>query len=502
MKRIYFLLILSFIIGLSACEDNLDLVPISDMSASGFYTSETGFEQGINGIYQALSSYPERQFHLSDVRSDNIYGVGSMGVRAHEPVNNFALTLTTNDYMKEAWDSNFEGIMRANTVLDNLSEEYVQDETTRNQFEGEAKFLRALFYFDLVKYFGPLPIIDKLVTPEETLETGRSPVANVYDLIVSDLETAAQLLPASYDSKNIGRATSYAAKALLARVLLTRSGPVLHPDGPCLGTGEYSEALSLLNEVISGPYAMLDDYAATFDLLNENNTDIIFDIQYEMGGLGIGCAYPGELAGASYWKSVGYPYAIGLETKDVSFDLINSYDTINDVRFAFNVQMGYIEESNGQYVEDPVTIKFSRPDPSTWGSDRFDFGINFPIIRFTDVLLMKAECILQGASGTQSEVDQIINDVRLRAGLNDPVSNATLNDLLEERRKEFLGEGLRWHDLVRTGKVLDLMNAWIPVEDVADQMRKSINADHIIYPIPIEQMEVKEGLYTQNKGYE
>ena len=154
---------------------------------------------------------------------------------------------------------------------------------------------------------------------------------------------------------------------------------------------------------------------------------------------------------------------------------------------SYYVQMGYIESSNGQYVEDPVTIKFSRPDPSTWGADRFDFGINFPVIRYTDVLLMKAECILQGASGSQTEVDQIINKVRERAGLDDPISGATINDLLEERRKEFLGEGLRWHDLVRTGKVLDVINAWIPVEDVAGQMRSSINADHIIYPIPLER---------------
>ncbi|WP_346860177.1 RagB/SusD family nutrient uptake outer membrane protein [uncultured Draconibacterium sp.] len=501
MKKNIIILLALFIVGLTACEDELNQVPISAISSNGFFTDETGFEQAINGVYASLSSYPERQFHLSDVRSDNIYGVGSMGVRAHEPVNNFALTLATNEYMKEAWNTNYEGIMRANTVLDNLTADLVPDDTKRNQFEGEAKFLRALFYFDLIKYFGPVPLIDHLVTPAEALEIGRNSVSEVYELIISDLQDAAQLLPTSFTGENIGRATSYAAKGILARVYLTRSGPALNTDGPCLGTNDYSNALSLLNDVIGGPFDMLDDYASTFDLLNENNSDIIFDIQYQKGGLGVGCAYPGELAGSAYWRSVGYPYAIGLETKDVSFDLINSYDTINDTRFAFNVQMGYVDESNGQYVEDPVTIKFSRPDPATWGADRFDFGINFPILRYTDVLLMKAECILQGASGTQADVDKIINDVRNRVGL-ESISNATLNDLLEERRKEFLGEGLRWHDLVRTGKVLDVMNAWIPVEDVADQMRKSINADHIIYPIPQEQMDVKEGLYSQNKGYE
>ena len=499
MKKIYILLSI-IVFGLVACEEELNQVPISAISSDGFFTNETGFEQAVNGIYQALSSYPERQFHLSDVRSDNIYGVGSMGVRPHEPVNNFALTLATNEYMSEAWDTNFEGIMRANTVLDNISEESIPDATKRNQFEGEAKFLRALFYFDLVKYFGPVPVIDHLTSPTEALEIPRSPVADVYDLIISDLQEAGDLLPSSYSDGDIGRATSYAAKGILARVYLTRSGPILHPDGPCMGTNEYSQALSLLNEVISGPYSMLDDYAATFDLTNENNSDIIFDIQYVSGGLGVGAAYPGEIAGSAFWRAAAYPYAIGLETKDVSYDLINSYGP-DDLRFAFNVQIGYTDPSNNEYVEDPVCTKFSRTDPSTWGGDRFDFGINFPVLRFTDVLLMKAECILQGASGTQEEVDQIISDVRERGDMP-AVSNANLDDLLEERRKEFLGEGLRWHDLVRTGKVLDVMNAWIPVEDVAGQMRQSINADHIIYPVPLSQMDVKKGLYTQNKGYE
>jgi len=499
MKKIYILLSV-LVFGLVACEDELNQVPISEISADGFFQNEKGFEQAINGTYEALSTYPERQFHLSDVRSDNIYGVGSMGVRSHEPVNNFAFTLATNEYMEEAWQNNYKGILRANTVLDNLSASAVPDDAKRNQFEGEAKFLRALFYFDLVRYFGPVPLIDKLVSPTEALSIPRTPVSEIYDLIVQDLQDAIGLLPASYPAGQIGHATSYAAKGILARVYLTRSGPKLHPDGPCLATNEYSQALSLLNEIIAGPFDMLDDYAMTFDLTNENNSDIVFDIQFASGGQGVGASYPGELAGSNFWKAAGYPYAIGLETKDVSYDLINSYGE-NDSRLDFNVQISYIDPTNGQTVEDPVCTKFSRTDPSTWGADRFDFGINFPVLRFTDVLLMKAECILQGANGTQTEVDQIVSDVRARGGLP-AVSNVTLDDLLEERRKEFLGEGLRWHDLVRTGKVLDVMNAWIPVEDVEGQMRQSIDYKHIIYAIPQSEMDVKKGLYTQNEGYE
>jgi hypothetical protein len=113
--------------------------------------------------------------------------------------------------------------------------------------------------------------------------------------------------------------------------------------------------------------------------------------------------------------------------------------------------------------------------------------------------MMKAECILQGAAGSQSEVDDIVSEVRMRAGL-DPVSNVTLEILMEERRKEFAAESLRWDDLVRTGMVLDVMNAWIAVEDDSDQILP-VTENSIIYPVPQNQLDVKQGLYQQNPGY-
>jgi hypothetical protein len=122
------------------------------------------------------------------------------------------------------------------------------------------------------------------------------------------------------------------------------------------------------------------------------------------------------------------------------------------------------------------------------------------VLLYTDVLLMKAEAILQGAAGTQAEVDELVNQVQVRAGLP-AVSNVTLGQLMEVRRREFAAEGLRWHDLVRSGLVLEKMNAWIPTEDVRNQMRKPIDANQIIYPVPQSEMDVKRGLYQQNPGY-
>ncbi|GAB3526319.1 RagB/SusD family nutrient uptake outer membrane protein [Pontibacter brevis] len=484
-------------VGLISCEEELDQAPLSDASAANFYRDAADFQQAVNGIYAQLRPYPDRHFNLSEIRSDNMYATTEIGVREHEPINNFVNTLETNSLVISAWNENFNGIMRANTVLDRLNVSAVPDDAQRNQFEGEASFLRALYYFDLVRLYGKVPVYNTSVSPAQALEVPRSPVPEVYDLIVSDLNTAIQTLPASYGAANRGRATSWAAKSLLALVHLTRSAPTYGIEGPGLAVNEYAEALTLLNDVINnGPYSWVEDYSNIFAYTNENNPDIVFDIQFLSGGLGTGGTYPGTMAPNSYFNAVGIPFPAGLETKPLSNDLIEAYPA-EDVRLGVAVQQGFTDEF-GNSDPRPFFRKFL--DEDRYGLDRFDWGINFPIIRYTDVLMMKAEAILQGAPGTQAEVDEIVNRVRARAGL-EPVSGVTLDMYLEERRREFAGEGHRWHDLVRTGKVIEVMNEWLPTEDTRNVMANSLDPNYIIYPIPFSQLQVKEGLYQQNPGY-
>lgn len=497
MKKINIIVFLIASLGWSACEDELNQIPLSSATTANFYRNASDFEQAVNGVYNALRSYPNRAFFLSENRSDNLYGVGSAGVRDWEPINNFYPTISSNVYVSDAWNSDYLGIFRANTVLQFLSPEKVTDQTLRNRFEGEARFLRAFFYFDLVRCFGSVPLIDHTVTPTEVLSIGQSPVSEVYDLIISDLETAISLLPESYTTANIGRATSHAARGILALVYLTRSGPSYGIEGPGMATNEYGKALTLLNEIIaSNKYTFLDDYASIFAYNNENNAEVIFDVEYQSGQLGIGGTYPGEMAPASYFSTIGLPFPIGLEILPVANDLLDKYST-DDIRKDFNFQLGYTEP-NGNVETRAFERKWIEDDG--YGLDRFDWPINFIVLRYTDILMMKAECILQGATGTQQEVDDIVNQVRDRAGETTTVTNVTLDELLEERRKEFAGEGLRWHDLVRTGKAIDVMTTFVANEDVKDQMNVPTN-DMIIYPIPQNQIDVKKGLYQQNEGY-
>jgi hypothetical protein len=504
MKKYIFHSILAASLALmaSACEDVLDQAPISNLGSNGYYRNENDFNLAVAGAYSTLRTYPQRQFDLFELRSDNIYAAGI--VRDHTNINNFVTTLATTPFIQAQWNENYSGIARANTVLEKITPELIGDEALYNQFVGEMKFLRALLYFDLVRTYGAVPKVDKLISPNEALDLGRSAPSEIYgSLIIPDLEDAIEKLPASYSGTSIGRATSWAAKALLARVYLTRSGPDYGIQGPGLNSNEYSQALALLNDIVNnGPYEWVNDYASIFNYDNENNPDIVFDVELVSGGAG--SEYPALMYPQYYGTDMGIPYAGGVapdSPKEVSINLVNSFDTVNlnDVRRDVFMTDGWTNPTTGLFVASPFVSKFLNLTVAKSLADRFDFPINFPVIRYTDVLMMRAEAMLK-TGGAQTEVDAIVNDVRTRAGIP-TVSNVTYEQLMEERRREFAGEGLRWHDLVRSGLVKTVMDAWLPTEDASNQMPEVLDINQIIYPVPFNQIDVKKGLYQQNPGY-
>lgn len=498
MKKIIYFLILSVAI-LSSCTDDLDLTPISSATTETFYQSTNDFLQGVNAIYNDLRTYPDRQLNLSETRSDNLYAVSDGGVRDWEGINSFHKTIAGNTYIAEAWLTDFNGIYRANVILDKLATNgsVIPDETLRKRFEGEARFLRAFFYFDLVRLFGKVPLIESPTSVSDALSITRAEVADVYTLIISDLQFAVNNLPASYTSANIGRATKYAAQGILALVYMTRSGSTYNINGPGLNTNEWSQALTLLNSIISsGKYSFLSSYSSIFSYSNENNAEVVFDVQFVTGLSPVnGGTFAPILVPDSYFQSQGKAAQGGLTIRPISDILVSSYET-DDVRKSFCIKQGYTY--NGVTEDRPFFVKYV--NMSSVPTNRLDWPINFIVLRYTDVLMMKAECILHGASGTQSEVDAIVNQVRQRAGLTTNLSNVTLAQLMAERQKEFAAEGSRWHDLVRSGLVTTVMPDWITKIDVQGQIQ-SFQTDYIIYPIPQSEIDVKDGLYEQNPGY-
>jgi starch-binding outer membrane protein, SusD/RagB family len=506
-KTLYIILGFS-VVFLSACTKELEQSNPSAVTVNNFYTNSNDFLQSVNGVYNRLRSYPDEALWMGEMRSDNIAAT-SDGNRDWQGINDFSPNLTTTAFIVSRWNNDFNGIYNANSVLDALNSKgsNIPDSSLRDRFRAECRFLRAFFYFDLVRGYGKVPILDKAYSPAQSATIGRSPVADVYNFISADLQYAADNLPGSYSGADIGRATKWAAKAFLGLMYLTKSGPTYNVEGPGLNSNEYDKALTQFNDIINaGPFQFLSSYPSIFSYTNENNKEVIFDVQFM--STNNGADYPSQLVPGAYWSGLGlsgYDNGYGSATYNVSKSLVQSFKvsagTSVDIRDTFSINHGWALSRTT-----PNVLDTSRPflkkyiDVARRGTNRADWPINFIVMRYTDVLMMKAECILHGAAaGSQSEVNAIVNKVRARAGVGAVNGDVSLDMLMEERRREFVGEGKRWNDLVREGKAVTTMNAW-----KADDGITSINTvipDFIIYPVPQEEILAAPGLYKQNPGY-
>jgi hypothetical protein len=506
MKKIFNTSIIIFTILVASCTKDLNQIPISSATTATFYKQPSDFIQGVNAVYSNLRGMPDQAAILSETRSDNIYGV-SVTVRDWDPINDFSSGIAAISYVETQWRSDFNGIFKANTILGQLATNgsFVGNKTLANRLQAEATFLRALFYFDLVKYYGGVPIVTTAITADQANTIARSPVSDVYKLIISDLQYAMANLPNSYTGVDVGRATKWAAEAMLAQVYMARSGPTYGISGPGLASNEWNLALPLLQDIITnGGFVFNPSYSGIFAYANQNptvNKEAVFDVMY-VGGLSpvVGASFVWDLAPQNYFNSfpTGNSIAEGtLEIIPVSNDLLTDYEA-GDVRKAFSIYTaGYTYQ--GSTETRPFFKKYLDIThiPTT---SRFDWSMNFIWTRYTDILMCKAECILNGATGgTQADVDAIVNQVRARAGLV-PKTNVTLAQLFDERRKEFADEGTRWFDLQRSGNLLNVMNAWIAKEDVQKRINPVV-ANYVLYPVPQTQLDAKPGLYAQNPGY-
>jgi hypothetical protein len=502
MKRLFLLITAACSLALGGCEKDLDQAPISNGSVPEFYKTATDFDQAMTAVYSTLRGYPDREVILSELRSDNMYGVSSLGSRDWDPINNFSASLLViNPYVADAWSSDYLTIFRANTLLDQLATNGAVAGSLRTRYEAEAKFIRAFMYLDLVRKFGRVPVIDKALTPAQVATVPRSDVQKVYDLIIGDLQTAVANLPTTYTAANLGRPTKYAAEGILALTYLTRSGPTYGITGPGLASNEYSLALPLLNDIIAnGGRSVLPSYANVFAYNNENNAEVIWDIQYiSNASLGLGGSFPNIVIPDAFYTLSGLSYGAGsVEIKPCSNDLINTSYATTDTRKAFNIQPGYT------YMGITETRSFYKKyfSAAGKGANRNDWGINYIVLRYADILMMKAECQVRGIGGSAADAAALLTPIRTRAS-QPAYTTVDLPTLMEERRREFAGENLRWNDLVRSGLALTTMNAWALKDDggSAPKITRPITADLLLYPVPQNELSAAPGLYEQNRGY-
>ena len=344
------------------------------------------------------------------------------------------------------------------------------NESLKNRYKGEAKFLRSLMYFNLIRIYGDVPLVlSDISSPKESFEYSRESISNIYTQIINDLQDSENWLPTSYtDNSDIGRATSMAAKSLLGHIYLTRK--------------EYGKAVEMFQEVAeSNIHGLLTNYQDIFDAANSNNEEIIFAVQYArgmdpaQGNPLVNRAWPNESVGNDPLLRLGGGYLL------MTDDLDNAFEE-GDLRKAMN-NYDFITGYERKYV-------FTRKYWDIHMVDKLDSGCDYIIYRYADILLMLAEA--QNELNHPDEALKYLKLIRTRAGLetDDNLGNSQSSMRLaleNERRIELNNEGHRWFDLVRTDRVIPIMNAHFQ-DNTLDHHQIgtscSIEEYELIFPLP------------------
>ncbi len=502
MKRYIFILTVFAAIA-SSC--NLDKAPYSEVAAAVYVKDASSVNNLVTGVYNGLYDVLYNEWAMTDLRSDNVRmrGTGSTSSDT-KLIEQFDqnVVLTANAWVQDYWDASYVVINRANNVLENLG--VVDDKVLHARFEGEARFLRAWMYFNLVRLWGPVFIVEKKTGADEARHMQRSPAETVWDFIEKDLEAVVdgELLPAAVPASETGRADLKTAKAMLAKVYATRYKP---------GDDKYALGLKLLGEVLeecgnpmSG--AALVPYAEIFDTGNEYNPEIIFAVRYRSGKLGIGSPFTTLYAPINNGGNVavGAPkhYNYPSDNLIAAFNA-GGTDLRKDVCLRetyYNSTTGlWVEGANGRYCN-----KFIDPAMTS----EFDAENDFPVIRLADVMLLWAE-MSNEISGPGADALARLNAVRERAGIapysTDQLASKYLfrQAVRNERRLELAFENQRWMDLMRWGVAVATVNAYLESEAFYagyDYIVNPISEWQTLLPIPVSVTNINKTV-AQNPGY-
>lgn len=495
IKKLFtYILITGASVSFMSCnEDLIDINPLTNNTANSFYADENQMNQAVMAVYNAYMPIPvSSNWYLSEVRSDNTLEINGGGAqRDWADIGFFTATSQTGAFAT-AWTNLYSVVYRANLVLANGVK--FEGSAKVNQYQAEARYFRALAFFDLVRFWGDVPLVIRPLSIAEAKAMPRTAKADVYKQIVEDLVFASTNLPDVYATADKGRATKYAAKSILGRVYLTMAGyPLKQTDKLALAKKELADVIAKESAYFTFP----TNYRDLFTVAGENKSNP-FEVQYLSGGVGLGSSVPGV-------QAFQYPSQWSAFTPIDGFDgqpeptLLSSYAS-TDVRKAATLDSGYVEIKTGASSNRIQFTKFLEKGYAGMINNR-DYPTNFPVIRYNDVLLMYAE-ILNEESGPTAEAVAILN--RIRTFAKAPKVNPTTKEefrlaIEKERRIEFAAEGLRWHDLVRTGRAIEVMNAFVIRN--AYKMAKPVNENDLYYPIPQSEMLINPGFWQQNAGY-
>lgn len=473
------LLLTSFMF--SSCEDDLNVDPRDVKSEDDILNDPDNAIQLANGVYAKLLDYNINSFSwigITSITSDDADKGSTPGDSGSDKHKMDALTFEAFDVsFNDVWRGRYDGIYRANNAL-YYFEQLTIDESLKEKLTAEVKFLRALWYFELVKCFGDVPLVVGNIDPNDTESINsivftRKPKQEVYAQIEADLLAGINVLPvkSAYSASDMGRVTQGAAQALLAKVYLYQQ--------------KWQEAYDMVGNVISsGQYGLLPDYAEVWREAGENGAESIFEVQ-AVASLGIR-DYT-NVQGPRGTPDLGW----GFNTP--SQGLANAYEA-GDLR----------REATIMFVPSVLWDGFAAP--TTWNNPRYNYKAyqssiaeswiekgmtakNLRILKYSDILLIRAEAGFH--IGQTSEATDRVNEIRSRAGL-DPLGTVTLENILKERRLEMAMEHDRWFDIVRTGQAVAAMAA---------DGKTFIPGKHEVFPVPQAQITASGGRLTQNNGY-
>jgi hypothetical protein len=519
MKKIIYIVLIS-LVTLTSCEKNIDLYPESNLSTATYYSNYEELKSALNGCYRGMHRPLLFEWQMTELRSDNAKqgspGSTSAQNRDLSDLDMF-IPAASHQGVYQYWLSSYTNIHNVNILLQKLGVVYTPTtgaitfnpidipvtEKDKKQLAGEAMFIRAYHYFNLVRLFGGVMLVHEPISPAQAKTMNRVPVAEINKLIEADLNAAAanmnaltysqQILPAS--AADLGRATSWAAKGLLAKFHLTQNNK--------------SAAITLLQDIITNSgYGLVSPYTNVFSVTNEVNSEMLFAIRFKAGGLGLGNLLPNQFAplGSGAVVIAGDGDGLNYPTNDI--------DTLTNGDPRKSVLIGVYGTGSGAklYVK-----KYIPPQPSV----NDDAENDWPVLRYADVLLMLAEA--QGF--TQSSID-LINQVRARAGASQYGAGSITTvaqfeqALSMERRIEFAFENQRWFDLVRFNKTMTTITAEQTMKDHFTKeyynhyrlytaptptlalLHSYVTTDHMLLPIPQREIDTNTGLVIQqNPGY-
>ncbi|MEN0054647.1 MAG: RagB/SusD family nutrient uptake outer membrane protein [Mucilaginibacter sp.] len=473
MKNIKRILAITLICVMAcSCKKSfLELSPESNANANNFYKTKADFEVAINSAYATLYVIyaPEEAVSYTEIMSDEgtLYAVA--GAQADKWAIRDYTTTASNTLVYQYWQDYYKALFNINNVLDKIQAAGLDADYT-NHVKAEMMFLRGLYYYNMVQLFGGVPLVTKVVSADESYGILRSPTADVYTQIVTDLKFAVDNLPLANAVPAAGRASKGAAETVLGKVYLSM--------------GNKTGAAQVLQDVYnSGQYSLLPQYTSLFGPNVKNTKESVFEIQY-LGGAASNPFSPYWTAFAPVTNGVITKYGGGIN--QVTDDLYNEYEA-GDPRRDASIETGYTD-AKGNFVKIKFPKKWEDRTAPTSGTQELSNN-NFMVLRYADVLLLLSE-----ATGDAT----YLNQVRARVGLGafgsaeyPSAQYPTLALAVEHERKvELAMEFHRFFDLKRTGRALPVLTA----------KGKAVTEQRLILPIP-QYVITQNSKITQNPGY-